>query len=86
MNRIWLYPSVMFVPPNFKGVLFNPYWATFEAYHKGRMIAWVSWIYLYQAMHHPVGRQVFLERYGSLPGQWLAEAKFPPRKGAGHEG
>lgn len=65
-----------FVPPKFDGVRFNPVECTFEAYREGVMVAWINWIYLYQAMHHPIGRRVFLERYGSLPGQWLLEARF----------
>ncbi len=76
MNQVWLGPCRMPVPPKFKGVLFNPQQATFEAYHEGRLIMWVSWINLYQAMWHPIGRQVFRERYGSLPGQWLHETVF----------
>ena len=66
----------MFVPPKFDGVLFNHANCTFEAYRNGKMVSWVSWICLYQCMHHPIGKRVFLKRYGSLPGQWLLEAVF----------
>ncbi len=65
-----------FLPPKFDGVIFNTEQCRFEAYREGRMVAWVNWVYLYQCMHHPIGRLKFLERYGSLPGQWLLEARF----------
>lgn len=75
--QIWLGPCMMFVPPKFKGVLFNPRLVMLVAYCEGRAVMSVDWIRLYQAMGHPIGRQVFRNLYGSLPGQWLLEAVFP---------
>lgn len=77
LPQIWLGPCCIFVPPKFKGVLFNPWQCTFEAYHEGRIVALVDWTCLYQCMMHPIGRKVFREKFGSFPGQWLHEAVFP---------
>jgi len=76
MNQVWLGPCAMPIPPKFKGVLFNPWLTIFVAYHDGRAVMSVDWIRLYQAMGHPIGRQMFRNLYGSLPGQWLCEAVF----------